>query len=244
MTQLSDEQFEDAVAGRCDLPGDVDEATRRQVREHQAVRNRLRVAADHVCTPDSLRHAIHTKLIVAEARPIRGWLLRAVPMAATFLLLATVGVLMWTGTHRAKAGSQSQLAALHADVSQHYTAAGSATEINRQLRQGEVSVEAALPSLSGDCVYRGLAVRPFRDKAVGCAVVMMENRPVTIFIVPDAAESLGFDNVETHGAVTWAWCSLDGCRMVAAEAGGKTYIAVGELTHAKLKALLGQVVSG
>jgi hypothetical protein len=244
MKQLSEEQFEEIVAGRAELPAGVDETIIRRVRDHRALRERLRAATEHVRTPDSLRHAIHTKLIVAEARPIRGWLLRAAPLAATILLVATVGLLVWSGTRYAHGGSQARLASLHADVSEHFIPGGSADAINRQLREGAVSVSATLPKLGGGCVYRGSAIRRFRDRAVGCAVVTMDDRPVTIFIVPDEADSLGFDHLDTRGDVTWAWCSEDGCRMVAAEARGKTFIAVGELPHAKLKELLGQIVSG
>lgn len=244
MKQLPEEQFEEIVAGRAELPVGVDEEIVQRVRDHRALRERLRAATEHVRTPDSLQHAIHTKLIVAQARPIRGWLFRAAPLAATILLLATVGMLVWSGTGDAHAGSQAQLAGLHADVSQHFTPGGSADAVNRQLREGAVSVSATLPELGGSCVYRGLAIRRFRDRAVGCAAVTMDDRPVTILVVTDRAETLEFDNLETRGDVTWAWCSQGGCRMVAAEVEGKTFIAVGELPHAKLKELLGQIVSG
>lgn len=254
--KLTDEQFEDIVTGRIPVPDTLDAPTRHRLGVHRALRERLQRSACSVSTPAGLAQRVEDSLArqarsapfapKERSRVIRVFSRHAPALAAAAVLILAVGVWVWLDSSRpAFASAQPAIYDIHqANLARGNTfqPAPNPAAIARRLKD-QAGTDVTLPKLTGSCSYLGSTLATFRDKTVGCVVVQSEGQTVTVLCVADEPETLGFGHRFEKDGRTWYNCAYSGCKMVATQAQGRSFIAVGEVDTDTLIQLVERIVT-
>jgi len=259
MTHLSDEQFEDVLAGSAPEPDHLAqcELCKAQLVERRALRSRLRsvfatvhASADLV---ERIRSNVQRSTTISEStaiRPTKPRILQfsrwAIPLAAAaaVVLIAIPGFLFLTRPEPAMA-AHAELYRIHQhSLSPHTELYSDADpESLAGFLKDKLGFKPAFPPrLGAGMSLRGCCITHFRDKPVGSYVVDTPQGVISIIVVTETPDSLGMKEALRRGNHTYMAGSFAKCNMVTSELGGYTYCAVGEVPRELLADLLEQLV--
>ena len=256
MTHLSDEQFEDVLAGGAPEPDHLVqcEHCRDKLMERRALRSRLRSAFATVHPSAELvsniqartrQHVLKSTSIIL---PAKGRLFRfarwAMPLsAAAMILIGISAFVLFTGSDSATA-APAELFRIHQhSLSPHTELYSDADpESLAGFFKTELGFRPAVPRLGAGMSLRGCCVTHFRDKPVGSYVVDTPRGAISIIVVTESPKALGMKDALPRGKHSYMAGSFAKCEMVTVELGGYTYCAVGEVSRKYLADLLEQLV--
>jgi len=241
MTHLSDEQFEDVLAGGTPEPDHLAqcERCRNELVERRAMRLRLCSAFAGVHPSGELvskiqvstRQAVVRKTSTPPTKTRIFHLTRwAVPLSAAALILIGISMfVLFTGTDSAVA-APAELFRIHQhSLSPHTELYSDASpELLVRFLKEKLGFQPAVPKLGAGMSLRGCCVVHFRNKPVGSYVVDTPRGVISIIIVAETQKSLGMNDTLRRGNHTYKAGSFASCEMVTVELGGYTYCAVGE----------------
>ena len=256
MTHLSDEQFEDVLAGSAPEPDHLVqcEHCRDKLAERRALRSRLCSAFSAVHPSAELvsniqastRQAAFRKTsIITPAKSRMSRFVRwAMPLSAAALILISISTfILFTGSDSAIA-APSELFRIHQHSLSPHTKLYS--EADPESLAGffkkELGFKPAVPRLGAGMSLRGCCITHFRDKPVGSYVVDTPRGAISIIVVTESHGTLGMKDLIHRGKHTYMAGSFAKCEMVTVELGGYTYCAVGEVPREYLVELLEKLV--
>jgi hypothetical protein len=253
MKSLTEEQIEDILQGRMEVPDDIDRESRDRLEMHIALRDRLKKAAGAIRMPQGLAGRVSAGLAGAgRAAPavwkkpsiLKTFFTRPSVAAAAAILIVSTAVLVFYG---GPAPAQADVARIHREVlagQDRFEACADPKCICERL-EGKCSSCVELPmKLAGDSSYEGSAFACFRGRDVGAVLVTVGTNKVTIISVPDNLDSLGFGHRFAKNGLDWCDCAYENCRMAAVGLKDRTYIAVGEVNRDVLVDLLNRLING
>ena len=256
MTHLSDEQFEDVLAGGVPEPDHLVqcERCRDKLAERCALRSRLRSAFADVHAGAELAGIIQATTgqtvlkKTSTTPPARARIFRfarwAMPLsAAALVLIGIFTFVLFTGSDSATA-APAELFRIHQhSLSPHTKLYSSADpESLAGFLKEELGFRPAVPRLGAGMSLRGCCITHFRGKSVGSYVVDTPRGVISVIVVAQSQESLGMKGVLRRGNHTYMAGSFARCEMVTVELGEYTYCAVGEVSRDYLADLLEQLV--
>ena len=253
MKSLSEEQIEDILQGRREVPEDIDQDSRTCLEMHMALRDRLRRAADSMQVPAGLAERLSARLAQTGSEPaptpvrkrpsvLKMIFTRPAVAAAAAIIIVSTAVLVFLG---GPAPAQADVARIHREVlagQDRFEACTDPKCICERL-EGKCSSCVELPAkLEGNSSYMGSALARFRGRDVAAVLVTIGTDKVTIISVPDNLDSLGFGHRFAKNGLEWCDCRYENCKMAAVGLKDRTYIAVGEVNRNTLVDLLESLV--
>lgn len=241
---LNDEQIHNALDGN--EPADLNEADRQTLRGHRALRDRLRGCFADVAAPaglaDRIRGATEAAINASagESRVYRmGPWLRSGLAAAAVLVLALALPYVFVPQTPIQA-AQPQLVHIHEQNLAHEAGFMPAEDPCRVADHmaAETGHRPRMPDCEAVNVV-GCRVGRLWDRAVGTYLVETADGPVSLVVTADPPEKLALRLPEfTDRDVTFHPCKTDRCNILAVRIGDLTYVAVGQVDHDTLQAVL------
>jgi glycosyltransferase A (GT-A) superfamily protein (DUF2064 family) len=254
MTHLTDDQFEDVLAGRMPEPPHVAACAdcRDRLAGHRAVRARLQAAFASVqadaALADRVRRAVASAPAVHPATvppgTVRPALRHRLPRAAWAALAAAVLVAIaipagyYFTTPREAAAAE--LVRIHTgNLAEHHAIFADADPDKlAEYLKTQLGFEPATPRLGQGMAMRGCCVAHFQGQAVGSYVVDTPRGPISIIVVPQTPGQLGMAHEFQSGGKTFWADAYATNHMVAVRRGDYTYCAVGEAPRELLTQIL------
>jgi glycosyltransferase A (GT-A) superfamily protein (DUF2064 family) len=254
MTHLTDEQFEDVLAGRMAEPAHVAACPTCSDRlaEHRALRARLQSTFAEVRAGDALAERIRRTIGQAapaaprtaapaahghrRVHPISrmGW---AAMATAAAVFVVAIPVLIWLINPSA---AMAELVRIHTDNLQgHHAFFSDADPVHlAEYLKTQIGFEPATPRLGQGMAMRGCCVAHFKGSPVGSYVVDTPRGPISIIVVPKTPAEMGIDHAFTSGGKTFYADAFATNQMVTVCSSGTCYCAVGEVPQEFLTQIL------
>jgi anti-sigma factor RsiW len=254
MTHLTDEQFEDVLAGRAAEPPHMATCAdcRNRLAEHRALAARVRSSFASVRPSEALAERIRRSLEGARpaaapvsparsARTLRLWRpIWAVLTAAAAVLVLAIPLTIYLTTPSAAVAAQQELVRIHTgNLAGHHDLYADADPAHlADYLKTQLGFEPATPRLGQGMAMRGCCVAHFKGQAVGSYVVDTPRGPISIIVLPQSPADLGMkDSFEVSGETFWKGGFATN-NMVVARGGDYSYCAVGEVPHEILTQIL------
>jgi anti-sigma factor RsiW len=247
MTHLTDEQFEDVLAGAAE-PSHLAECgeCRARLAERRAVRDRLRASFASVrpsaALADRVRQAAAGPAAVVSIQHKRrmarlGW--ETLAAAAAVLVAVSIPAILYLTTPR-EAAAQEELAQIHEHnlmAHNEFYADADPAKIAEYLKT-QLGFQPATPRPGQGLAMRGCCVTHFKGQEVGSYVVDTPRGPISIIVVPQNPKALGLtQTVQAGGQEFWTGGFATN-NLVVARRGAYSYCAVGEVPHDLLTQVL------
>ncbi len=258
MNHITDEQFEEILAGREVSPAHLKECRqcRDRLAEKRAISGRLRSAFASVHAGPDLADRIGDKLnatVGAGARQENVKLisfshrrrqLRSALAAAAAILIVLVPLSLYFGTPSAAKAAQAELVKIHNhNLSPHQEFYSEAEpEKLAKYFKAKLGFNPRLPEPGHGMALRGCCVKHFRGEVVGSYVVDTPQGVMSVIVVTDKPESMGITGKFTKDGHTYWKSSFAKCDMVSVRISGYSYCAVGEISHEYLTELLSRLL--
>jgi hypothetical protein len=257
MSHLTDEQFEDILQGRAEVPEHVDQCfeCREQLEEKRALARRLNRAFSSVHASADLAGRIRAGITAAgqpatgtEARPriiplrARRHIWSGLAIAAAILIVAIPRSLHLNTGSRAQA-AQTALAGIHSinldSLDQLMEDEGSGKQC--QCLAGNMDDGMIMPCCKRGLCLCGCQMRDFQGRVVPSCVVEEPNTPpISVVLVPESPEDLGMilgaSTTGTGQAIWHATCGA--CNMASVRMGEGSCCVMGDVPTENLVALL------
>lgn len=257
MSHLTDEQFEDVIAGLTVEPEHLADCQRcREVlAERKTLAARLRSAFASVKADEQLASKIRTQLAVDKTTPkrvefMRGlWNVRLQRIAWPVAAAAVLAIVVLFGARligpAPAMAAQAELVEIHKHnlSAEHEFHSEADPEKLAEYFKDKLGFSPKIPQPGQGLALRGCCVRHFRGQVVGSYVVETPQGIMSVVVVTDQPQSLGMGKKFQYGQHTFWQSSFAKCNMITVRLGDYSYCAVGEVSHQYLAELLGRVVS-
>ena len=256
MSHLTDEQFEDILQGRAEVPEHVDQCPecRDRLGEKRALARRVSQAFSSIHAGADLAGRIRAE--IAAARPTSGTKARpriiplrarrhvwsGLAIAAAILLVVIPRSLHLDTGSRVKA-AQTALAGIHRinldSLEQLMGDDGSRKQC--QCMAGRMEDGTAMPCCKRGLCMCGCQMRDFQGRVVPSCVIEKPNTPpISVVLVPESPEALGMTlgtSRTVTGQTIWhATCGA--CNMASVRMGAGSCCVIGDVPPENLVALL------
>ncbi len=257
MSHLTDEQFEDILQGRAEVPEHVDQCPQcgARLEEKRALARRVSRAFSSLHAGADLADRIRAGIAAAggpaagaEARPrvlplrVRRHVWSGLALAAAILIVAIPRSLHLDTGSRVKA-AQTALAGIHRTNldSLEQLMEGEGSPQKCQCAAGQMEDGTVMPCCARGLCMCGCRMRDFQGRIVPSCVVEKPNTPpISVVLLPASPEDLGMTPVATRtasGQVIWhATCGA--CNMASVRLGTGSCCVIGEVPVENLVALL------
>jgi hypothetical protein len=258
MNHVTEEQFEQILHGvetktdhlaNCGLCRD-------RLAQKQALADRLRSAFASIGHSEELaqriRRRINVRTVSKEQSILRdifhihahwkGW---AAVTSVAAAIIVLVPLIMYFSAPPSALAAQAELVKIHEhnlSPDHEFYSEADPEELVAYFKD-KLGFDPLLPKPVSGLALRGCCVRHFQGQIVGSYVVDTPEGVMSVIVVTDKPESLGFVGKFKLGQQIYYKGSFAKCDMVSVRIGGYSYCAVGEISHRYLTDLLSRLLS-